>query len=69
MTDNYKEEQCANYGEEIAAREYERQREDGKEKQHMVVGEKVITGEWDGQPIWRKRTAGEVLANELEEVW
>lgn len=32
----------------------------------MHVGEKVITGDWDGQPIWRERTAAEVLAHELE---
>jgi len=31
FADSYKEEQIANYGEEIAAREYERQREEGTE--------------------------------------
>jgi hypothetical protein len=31
----------------------------------MNVGEKVITGEWDGKPIWRYRTAEEVLLDEL----
>lgn len=25
----------------------------------------VITGSWDGQPIWRKRTAQEKLAYEV----
>lgn len=33
---------------------------------NMNVGEKVITGEWDGQPIFRRRTAEEVLLNELQ---
>lgn len=32
----------------------------------MIVGEKVITGEWDGQPIWRTRTAEEVLLDLLK---
>lgn len=30
----------------------------------------VVTGEWDGEPIWRRKTAAELLAdamNELEE--
>lgn len=31
----------------------------------MTVGEKVITGDWDGKPIWRLRTVAEVLANEI----
>lgn len=28
---------------------------------------KIITGEWDGQTIWRYETAREVLANALYE--
>ncbi len=31
-----------------------------------TVGEKVINGQWGGQEIWRPRTAGEVLAQELD---
>lgn len=27
--------------------------------------EKIITGEWDGQPIWRQKTAHDKLAEEL----
>lgn len=34
----------------------------------MNVGEKVITGEWNGQLIWRHRTAEEVLLDELRKV-
>lgn len=34
----------------------------------MHLGEKVITGEMDGCPIWRFRTAGEVLAHVLEKM-
>lgn len=30
-----------------------------------MVGEKIITGNWDGQPIWRRKTAGEELADEI----
>lgn len=28
----------------------------------------VVTGEWDGQPIWRRKTAGELLAERIEEM-
>lgn len=28
--------------------------------------EKVITGNWNGEPIWRQKTAGEQLAELLE---
>ena len=34
----------------------------------MNIGEKVITGEWDGIPIMRRRTAQEVLLNELHKM-
>jgi len=34
----------------------------------MNIGEKVITGEWDGIPIMRRRTAQEVLLNELQKM-
>lgn len=27
----------------------------------------IITGEWDGQPIWRQKTAGEKLVELLEQ--
>lgn len=30
-----------------------------------MVGEKIVTGDWDGQPIWRRKTAGEELADEI----
>lgn len=33
----------------------------------MFVGEKVQTGEWDGQPIYRTRTAEEVLINIVDQ--
>lgn len=26
----------------------------------------VITGNWDGQPIWREKTMGEILADEID---
>ena len=26
----------------------------------------VITGEWDGQPIWREKTSGEKLLEAIE---
>lgn len=29
--------------------------------------EKIINGWWDGQPIWREKTAGEVLSDLLDE--
>lgn len=32
----------------------------------MKIGEMVITGDWNGQPIFRRRTAEEVLLNELQ---
>ncbi len=32
----------------------------------MNVGEKVITGEWDGQPIWRTRRTDEVLLDLID---
>lgn len=28
--------------------------------------EKIITGDWDGIPIWRYKTAEELLLEELE---
>lgn len=28
----------------------------------------VITGEWDGKPIWRPKTSSEKLSEELEKV-
>ena len=31
----------------------------------MDIGEKVVTGEWNGKEIWRTRTAAEVLADEI----
>lgn len=65
MTDTQLEYNAANIAEERAAVMYEDQREEGRPKQHMFVGEKVVTGAWGGEQIWRKRTAGEVLANEL----
>lgn len=37
MTDSYNEEQVANHGEEIVAREYERQREEGVEERSNTV--------------------------------
>jgi len=27
---------------------------------------KIITGNWEGQPIWREQTAGEALLEEIE---
>lgn len=30
------------------------------------MNDKVITGSWDGLPIWRWKTSGERLAEELE---
>ena len=27
---------------------------------------KIITGEWDGEPIWRYQTAGEALVEALD---
>jgi len=30
------------------------------------MNEIKIMGEWDGQPIWREKTSGELLAEELE---
>lgn len=30
-----------------------------------MVGEKIVTGDWDGVPIWRRKTAGEELADEI----
>lgn len=30
--------------------------------------EKVINGYWDGQPIWRYKTAQEVLLEELQKI-
>jgi len=29
--------------------------------------EKIITGHWDGQEIWREKTSGEKLADMLDE--
>ena len=28
--------------------------------------EKIITGDWDGQPIWRYKTSAEKLLEEIE---
>lgn len=36
MTETIKEQEAANYGEEIAAREYEAQREEGRELPHVI---------------------------------
>lgn len=33
----------------------------------MNVSQKVITGDWDGEPIWRYKTAEEVLFEALSE--
>ncbi len=30
-----------------------------------MVGDKIVNGWWDGQPIWRRKTAGEELADEI----
>lgn len=32
----------------------------------MEAGEKVITGQWDGMPIWRRRTVQEVMEEIIE---
>lgn len=32
-----------------------------------MVGQKIITGDWDGEPIWRRKTSGEELADMLDE--
>lgn len=35
--------------------------------QNISKKDVVITGEWDGQPIWRKKTSSEKLVDEISE--
>lgn len=31
--------------------------------------EKIILGDWDGEPIWRYKTAAEMLSDEVDKVF